>query len=78
MSELKDFIQQQIQVCSKEIVELTKLKKNYIKFAYVETLNGRMRKIDFEHLMNEVQIVALQIAKIEELLSEYNKQLNAF
>lgn len=78
MSELKDFIQQQIGVCSKEIVELTKLKKNYIKFAYIETLNGRMRKIDFEHLMNEVQIVALQIAKIEELLSEYNKQLNAF
>jgi hypothetical protein len=78
MSELKDFIQQQISITSSEIVQLTKLKKNYVKFAYSETLNGRMRKIDFEHLMNEVQNIALQIAKLEEILSDYNKHLNAF
>jgi hypothetical protein len=78
MSELRDFLEHQIEICSKEIVELTKLKNNYLKFAYTETRNGRMKKIDFHHLMNEVQNVALQIAKIEETISDYNKHLNVF
>lgn len=78
MSEARIFIEEQIKLINDEVSELNKQKKLYRDYAYRSSINGNIKKIDFQHLISECERIAVYVDFLENLKNDYHKALNAF
>jgi hypothetical protein len=62
-----------IKFINKELTLIRKNKKNLVKFAYSESVKGKMIFLDFERIMNEVQRMSIEINYLENKRVSYNK-----
>ena len=65
-----DFI---INFISREIKGLSQIKHNLTRFAYSESINGKVRLLDFQRIINETQRIAIEIDFLERKRLEYIK-----
>jgi hypothetical protein len=65
-----DFI---INFISKEITGLKKIKTNITRFAYSEAIKGKIRLIDFQRCVAEIERMAIEIDFLETKRLEYIK-----
>ena len=62
-----------IKFITKELTSIRKNKKNLVKFAYSESVKGKMIFIDFERIINETQRMSIEIEYLEDKRQHYNK-----
>jgi hypothetical protein len=62
-----------IKFITKELTSIRKNKKNLVKFAYSESVKGKMIFIDFERIINETQRMSVEIEFLEEKRQHYTK-----
>jgi hypothetical protein len=62
-----------INFISRELTLIRKNKKNLVKFAYSESVKGKMIFIDFERIINETQRMSVEIEFLEEKRQHYTK-----
>ncbi len=62
-----------INFITKELTSIRKNKKNLVKFAYSESVKGKMIFIDFERIINETQRMSVEIEFLEEKRQHYTK-----
>ena len=72
MSDADFFLKSQVNLITKDLKELQKIKKNLIFFSYQQTINGKLRRIDFQRIISEVESISNQIVHLEKLRNEYN------
>lgn len=54
-----------------EIEELKSYKKVLRKFFYIESVKGKLKTIDFNRIVDEIERIAIEIAYLERLKVEY-------
>jgi hypothetical protein len=62
----------------KEVKSLNKYKKNLKLFIYSQTISGKIRKIDFDRFISEIERITLEINNLENTktyLIKINEQL---
>jgi hypothetical protein len=62
----------------KEVKSLNKYKKNLKLFIYSQTISGKIRKIDFDRFISEIERITLEINNLENAkiyLIKINEQL---
>jgi hypothetical protein len=62
-----------INFIAKELTSIRKNKRNLVKFAYSESVKGKMIFLDFQRIINETQRMSIEIDFLENKLQEYNK-----
>ena len=62
-----------INFITKELTSIRKNKRNLVKFAYSESVKGKMIFLDFQRIINETQRMSIEIDFLENKLQEYNK-----
>jgi hypothetical protein len=65
-----DFI---IKFISRELTLIRKNRKNLVKFAYSESVKGKMIFLDFQRIINETQRMSIEIQYLEDTRQYYNK-----
>lgn len=65
-----DFI---INFISIEIKGLAKIKHNLTRFAYSESIKGKIRLLDFQRIINEIERIAVEIDFLERKKLDYIK-----
>ena len=65
-----DFI---IKFISRELTLIRKNRKNLVKFAYSESVKGKMIFLDFQRIINETQRMSIEIQYLEDKRQYYNK-----
>jgi hypothetical protein len=63
---------------NKEVKSLNRYKKNLNVFFYSQTISGKIRKIDFDRFVSEIQRITLEINDLENTknyLIKINEQL---
>jgi hypothetical protein len=65
-----DFI---IKFISRELTLIRKNRKNLVKFAYSESVKGKIIFLDFERIINETQRMSIEIEYLEDKRQHYNK-----
>ena len=65
-----DFI---IKFISRELTLIRKNRKNLVKFAYSESVKGKIIFLDFERIINETQRMSIEIEFLEEKRQYYTK-----
>ena len=77
MSDADFFFKSQVNLITKELKELQKIKKNLIFFSYQQTINGKLRRIDFQRIISEVESISNEIVHLEKLRNDYNNMINS-
>jgi len=77
MSDADFFLKSQVNLITKDLKELQKIKKNLIFFSYQQTINGKLRRIDFQRIISEVESISNQIVHLEKLRNDYNNMINS-
>ena len=77
MSDADFFLKSQVNLITKDLKELQKIKKNLIFFSYQQTINGKLRRIDFQWIISEVESISNQIVHLEKLRNDYNNMINS-
>lgn len=62
-----------IKFIAKEIALIKKNKNNLVKFAYSESLKGKIIFLDFQKIINETQRMSIEIDFLESKKQEYAK-----
>jgi hypothetical protein len=62
-----------IKFISRELTLIRKNRKNLVKFAYSESLKGKIIFLDFERIINETQRMSIEIQYLEDKRQHYNK-----
>lgn len=62
-----------IKFINKELTSIRKNKRNLVKFAYSESVKGKIIFIDFERIINEIQRMSIEINYLENKRVSYNK-----
>jgi hypothetical protein len=62
-----------IKFITKELTSIRKNKKNLVKFAYSESVKGKMIFLDFQRIINETQRMSIEIEFLEEKRQYYTK-----
>ena len=62
-----------IKFITKELTSIRKNRKNLVKFAYSESLKGKIIFLDFERIINETQRMSIEIEYLEDKRQHYNK-----
>lgn len=62
-----------IKFIAKEIAFIKKNKNNLVKFAYSESIKGKLIFIDFERIITETQRMSIEIDFLESKKQEYTK-----
>jgi len=62
-----------IKFITKELTSIRKNKKNLVKFAYSESVKGKMIFLDFQRIINETQRMSIEIQYLEDKRQYYNK-----
>ena len=62
-----------IKFITKELTSIRKNRKNLVKFAYSESLKGKMIFLDFQRIINETQRMSVEIEFLEEKRQHYTK-----
>jgi hypothetical protein len=62
-----------INFIAKELTSIRKNKRNLVKFAYSESVKGKIIFLDFQRIINETQRMSIEIDFLENKLQEYNK-----
>lgn len=62
-----------INFINKELSFIKKNRKNLVKFAYSESVKGKMIFIDFQQIINETQRMSVEIEFLEEKRQYYSK-----
>ena len=62
-----------IKFITKELTSIRKNKKNLVKFAYSESLKGKMIFLDFQRIINETQRMSVEIQYLEDKRQYYTK-----
>jgi hypothetical protein len=65
-----DFI---IKFISRELTLIRKNRKNLVKFAYSESVKGKIIFLDFQRIINETQRMSIEIEFLEEKRQYYTK-----
>ncbi len=65
-----DFI---INFISREVKGLKKIKSNIVKYAYSESIKGKIRLLDFQRLIDEVERMSIEIDFLERKKLDYIK-----
>jgi len=71
------FFKTQINSITKELKELHSMKKNLTNFAFQQTINGKLRRIDFQRIISEVESISNQIVYLESLRNDYNNMIES-
>ena len=58
---------------TKELIIIRKNRRNLVKFAYSETIKGKIIFIDYQRIINEVQRMSVEIDFLEHKRQQYNK-----
>ena len=77
MSDADFFLKSQVNLITKDLKELQNIKKNLIFFSYQQTINGKLRRIDFQRIISEVESISNQIVHLEKLRNDYNNMINS-
>lgn len=62
-----------IKFITKELTSIRKNRKNLVKFAYSESLKGKIIFLDFERIINETQRMSIEIQFLEDKRQYYTK-----
>jgi hypothetical protein len=62
-----------IKFISTELTSIRKNRKNLVKFAYSESVKGKMIFIDFQRIINETQRMSVEIQYLEDKRRHYTK-----
>ena len=62
-----------IKFITKELTSIRKNRKNLVKFAYSESLKGKMIFLDFQRIINETQRMSIEIQFLEDKRQHYTK-----
>jgi hypothetical protein len=62
-----------IKFITKELTSIRKNRKNLVKFAYSESLKGKMIFLDFQRIINETQRMSVEIQYLEDKRQHYTK-----
>jgi hypothetical protein len=62
-----------IKFITKELTSIRKNRKNLVKFAYSESLKGKMIFLDFQRIINETQRMSIEIQYLEDKRQHYTK-----
>jgi hypothetical protein len=62
-----------IKFITKELTSIRKNRKNLVKFAYSESLKGKIIFLDFERIINETQRMSVEIQYLEDKRQHYTK-----
>ena len=62
-----------IKFISKELASIRKNRKNLVKFAYSESLKGKIIFLDFQRIINETQRMSVEIQYLEDKRQHYTK-----
>ena len=62
-----------IKFITKEWTSIRKNRKNLVKFAYSESLKGKMIFLDFQRIINETQRMSVEIQYLEDKRQHYTK-----
>jgi hypothetical protein len=62
-----------IKFIAKEIAFIKKNKNNLVKFAYSESIKGKLIFIDFQRIITETQRMSIEIDFLESKKQEYTK-----
>ena len=62
-----------IKFISRELTLIRKNRKNLVKFAYSESLKGKIIFLDFERIINETQRMSIEIQYLEDKRQHYTK-----
>lgn len=62
-----------IKFITKELTSIRKNKKNLVKFAYSESVKGKMIFLDFQRIINETQRMSVEIQYLEDKRQYYTK-----
>jgi hypothetical protein len=62
-----------IKFITKELTSIRKNKRNLVKFAYSESVKGKMIFIDFQRIINETQRMSIEIQYLEDKRQLYTK-----
>jgi len=58
---------------SKELTVIRRNRKNLVKFAYTESIKGKLIYIDFQKIINETQRMSVEVEFLEEKRQHYTK-----
>jgi len=59
---------------SKELTVIRRNRKNLVKFAYTESIKGKLIYIDFQKIINETQRMSVEVEFLEEKRQHYTKE----
>ena len=62
-----------IKFITKELTSIRKNRKNLVKFAYSESLKGKLIFLDFQRIINETQRMSVEIQYLEDKRQHYTK-----
>lgn len=62
-----------INFITKELSKIRKNKKNLVKFAYSESIKGKLIFIDFQRIINETQRMSVEIQFLEDKRQHYTE-----
>ena len=62
-----------IKFISTELTSIRKNRKNLVKFAYSESVKGRLLYFDFNRIVSEIERMSIEIRYLEEKRLEYFK-----
>ena len=62
-----------IKFITKELTSIRRNRKNLVKFAYSESLKGKMIFLDFQRIINETQRMSVEIQYLEDKRQHYTK-----
>ena len=62
-----------IKFITKELTSIRKNRKNLVKFAYSESVKGKMIFLDFQRMINETQRMSVEIQYLEDKRQYYTK-----
>ena len=62
-----------IKFITKELTSIRKNRKNLVKFAYSESVKGKMIFLDFQRIINETQRMSVEIQYLEDKRQYYTK-----